>query len=227
MKFYTNPATFRYAIAVPMSKRIAACGCEISKTIPKGVPFAIMPTWVLKSGVSPRALQLYLLLHSFQNDKHTAAFPSRATLVEEGMGSTSAVDRAMVELMKIGAISTKRRFNTSSLYSVHVEPCLVTTTPKNESSPQVFTSSNESSPQTFTSLNSGRESSEINEVNTPGDGLIKVTNKSEIFEMDKKEILNINKNKKSDFTRFGSDPQSIGEIFLNSFSQLQVKENSA
>ena len=210
-----------------MSKRIAACGCDISKTIPKGVPFAIMPTWVLKSGVSPRALQLYLLLHSFQNDKHTAAFPSRATLVDEGMRSTSAVDRAMVELIKIGAISTKRRFNTSSLYSVHVEPCLKITTPKRESSPQVFTSTNESSPQTLTSLNSGSESSKIDEVNTPSGVLIKVNNKSEILHINKKEIFNINKTSES--TRVVSDPRSIGEIFKDinfphSLSPSLVKE---
>lgn len=88
--------------------------------------FAMMPTWVLDSGVSPGALHLYMVLWTYADAHHTC-FPTRKTLAERLGVSMRTVDRARDELVAAGAITVKRRLDergdyTSSLYVLRVTP---------------------------------------------------------------------------------------------------------
>ena len=95
--------------------------------------FAIIPEWVLFSGVSANAIRLYCVLNRHANKKGEC-FPTRKTLSQEMNGvSEKTTDRAMDELSAIGAIIVFHRKNgeeyTSNLYQV------VTTNPRGVGTP--------------------------------------------------------------------------------------------
>lgn len=92
------------------------------------VKFAIVPEWVLFSGVSDRAVRLYGILARHANQKTGRANPTRETLrVKLKVKSVRTVDSALVELIDLGAITRKRRWSqrgdqTSNDYVVNVTP---------------------------------------------------------------------------------------------------------
>lgn len=90
-------------------------------------PFALVPAWVLTSGVSDRAVRLYGLLALRADSDTGECWPSRATLAREAGCSPKSVDRALRELRDVGALSWHARFRggdgttpqTSNLFVIH------------------------------------------------------------------------------------------------------------
>lgn len=88
--------------------------------------FAVVPTWVLDSDVNAAAIRLYAVLGRYA-DQGGTCWPSRATLAARVRVSTDTVDRALRQLVGIGAVTITRRHGTdgsqtSSLYRLHVTP---------------------------------------------------------------------------------------------------------
>lgn len=85
--------------------------------------FAIIPEWVLYADISPQAVRLYGVLRRYA-DRDGSCFPSRKRLASDlRMESTKPVDKALKELISIGAITSERRFTEqgdlqSNLYTV-------------------------------------------------------------------------------------------------------------
>ena len=85
--------------------------------------FAIIPEWVLYADISPQAVRLYGVLRRYA-DRDGSCFPSRKRLASDlRMESTKPVDRALKELVSIGAITSEHRFTEqgdlqSNLYTV-------------------------------------------------------------------------------------------------------------
>jgi hypothetical protein len=89
------------------------------------VTFAILPTWLLDSSVSASAIRAYALLASYADNVTKRARPSRATLARRMGCSRDTIDRALRELVDVGALSRRKRWTddgapTSSEYVVHV-----------------------------------------------------------------------------------------------------------
>jgi len=70
-------------------------------------PFSIVPEWVLDA-VGAREVQLYTLLGRYA-DAEGDSFPSRTTLAKRMGCSTDTVDRAVKELVSVGALSVEHR----------------------------------------------------------------------------------------------------------------------
>lgn len=86
-------------------------------------PFAIVPLWLLESGASPRAIQLYALMAAKYADRDGACFPAVPTLAKDVQTSEMTVHRALTELVAIGAMNRAPRWNAtgghrSNLYSL-------------------------------------------------------------------------------------------------------------
>ena len=85
--------------------------------------FAIIPEWVLYADISPQAVRLYGVLRRYA-DRDGSCFPSRKRLASDlRMESTKPVDRALKELVSIGAITIEHRHTEqgdlqSNLYTV-------------------------------------------------------------------------------------------------------------
>lgn len=89
--------------------------------------FAIIPEWVLYADISPQAVRLYGVLRRYA-DRDGSCFPSRKRLASDlRMESTKPVDRALKELVIIGAITIEHRHTEqgdlqSNLYTVLSAP---------------------------------------------------------------------------------------------------------
>jgi len=71
--------------------------------------FAPVPEWVLDAAVSDCAVRLFAVLLRY-GQTSGARMPSRATLAKRlRKGSTDTVDRAMRELVALGAVTVERR----------------------------------------------------------------------------------------------------------------------
>jgi hypothetical protein len=85
--------------------------------------FAIIPEWVLYADISPQAVRLYGVLRRYA-DRDGSCFPSRKRLASDlRMESTKPVDKALKELVSIGAITMEHRHTEqgdlqSNLYTV-------------------------------------------------------------------------------------------------------------
>lgn len=85
--------------------------------------FAIIPEWLLFADISPQAVRLYGVLRRYA-DRDGSCFPSRKRLASDlRMESTKPVDRALKELVSIGAITMEHRHTEqgdlqSNLYTV-------------------------------------------------------------------------------------------------------------
>lgn len=74
--------------------------------------FAIIPEWVLYADISAQAVRLYAVIRRFA-DAESKAWPSRRTLADRMMVSSKTVDRALAELVDIGALKVSHRFDAS------------------------------------------------------------------------------------------------------------------
>lgn len=95
----------------------------------EGDHYARIPAWLLEAAVSGNAVKLYGLLDRRCQDedrpdcpKH-CAFPSRTTLAAQMRCSRETVDRAVRELVEVGAVRVTKRWDaagdpTTNLYEV-------------------------------------------------------------------------------------------------------------
>lgn len=88
-------------------------------------PYCIAPAWVLNSGVSDRAFRLYCYLGLRFNRDKGCAWPSRRRIADDLGCSPKTVDRAVTELVEVGAIEVRKRKTAggdwdSNLYIVRV-----------------------------------------------------------------------------------------------------------
>lgn len=94
----------------------------MTELIDTDVRFSIVPEWLLHAPISDRALRLYAVLARYADNATLQAFPSRMLLAKRAKCSVKSIDRAIDELMQVGAIDKKRRVKDghyqSSLYTV-------------------------------------------------------------------------------------------------------------
>jgi DNA-binding transcriptional MocR family regulator len=98
--------------------------------------FAIVPEYVLFSGVSPNAVRLFAVLNRYAN-KRGQAWPSRKTLAELMDVSVATVDRAKDELVELGALNVENRQGpngdpTSNIYTLLMSSPMRKGTPTHE-----------------------------------------------------------------------------------------------
>lgn len=85
-------------------------------------PFAMVPEWLLYSGVSGNAVKLFAILH--RHEGQGGIHPSRKRLADLMGTSADTVDRYSRELEEAGALTKERRFSdegdpTSNAYTLH------------------------------------------------------------------------------------------------------------
>lgn len=85
-------------------------------------PFAMVPEWLLFSGVSGNAVKLFAIIH--RHEGPGGAHPSRRRLGELMGSSDDTVDRVLKELAEAGAVTIEARFDpagdrTSNAYTLH------------------------------------------------------------------------------------------------------------
>lgn len=71
--------------------------------------FAIIPEWVLYADVSPAAVRVYGTLNRYANDNTGKCHPSRATIAKKCSINVKTVDRAIQELIALGAVTVEHR----------------------------------------------------------------------------------------------------------------------
>ena len=85
-------------------------------------PFAMVPEWLLYSGVSGNAIKLFAIIH--RHEGPGGAHPSRRRLGELMGASDDTIDRVLKELAEAGAVTIEARFDpagdrTSNAYTLH------------------------------------------------------------------------------------------------------------
>ena len=97
-------------------------GTNMNSTINTDIRFSIIPEWVLYSDISDRALRVYAVLARYADNDTLQAFPGRSLIAERVGCSVKSVDRALDELIGLGAIEKKHRVKDgvyqSSLFTV-------------------------------------------------------------------------------------------------------------
>ena len=79
--------------------------------------FSIIPEWVLDAEISDRAIRLYSILARYADNDTLQAFPSRETLARRAHCHIKSVDRAIQELIDIGAVLKAHRRSGESYQS--------------------------------------------------------------------------------------------------------------
>jgi len=97
--------------------------------------FSMIPHWLLATNVSNTGLRLYAVLAKFADAETGQAFPGRTRLSKELDCSLKTVDRAVAELIELGAIRKVQRvkdgYYQSSLYTVvRIDPASRVTPPR-------------------------------------------------------------------------------------------------
>jgi biotin operon repressor len=94
---------------------------ESNTRLDADVKWAQVPEWVIVASISDRAVRLYALLARRAN-ADAQAFPSRGYLAERMSCSRKSVDRALEELLSIGAVTKQEQFinsrQTVNLYTL-------------------------------------------------------------------------------------------------------------
>jgi len=71
--------------------------------------FSIVPEWVLDADISDRAIRVYSILARYADNDTLQAFPSRETLAKRCHCHWRSIDRAIDELVSLGAIVKTHR----------------------------------------------------------------------------------------------------------------------
>ena len=71
--------------------------------------FAIVPEWVLYADVSSAAVRVFATLNRYANSETAKCHPSRATIAKKCHINVKTVDRAIGELVEIGAVQVEHR----------------------------------------------------------------------------------------------------------------------
>jgi hypothetical protein len=77
-----------------------------------GYTFGRVPTWLLESDVSDRSIRLFALLTRFA-DREGRGFPGRRALAERLRCSVDSIDRALRELVAVGAVRVEERWDAA------------------------------------------------------------------------------------------------------------------
>jgi len=79
--------------------------------------FSIIPEWILDANVSDRAIRVYSILARYADNETLQAFPSRETIAKRAHCHWRSIDRAIEELIKLGAVTKAHRKNGDSYQS--------------------------------------------------------------------------------------------------------------
>lgn len=94
-----------------------------SDQVTTDLKFSMVPEWLIDSGCTDKALRLYTVLARYADNDDLTAYPGRALLSKRMGCHRASVDRAVEELVALGAITKTQRVAdgryTSSLYTVH------------------------------------------------------------------------------------------------------------
>jgi hypothetical protein len=74
--------------------------------------FGRVPTWLLDAAVSDRAIRLFALLTRYA-DREGRGFPGRRALAERLRCSVDSIDRALRELVDVGAVRVEERWDVA------------------------------------------------------------------------------------------------------------------
>lgn len=85
--------------------------------------FSIIPEWVLYADITATAVRLYGTLQRYADKDSGECHPSRSTLAQKCNCTVKSIDRALAELIAIGAVLKKQRLSpngdmTSNQYTV-------------------------------------------------------------------------------------------------------------
>jgi hypothetical protein len=75
------------------------------------VRFSIVPEWVIDADISDRAVRVYAILARYADSETHQAFPSRETLAKRARCHWRSIDRAIGELIALGAVTKTHRKN--------------------------------------------------------------------------------------------------------------------
>ena len=81
------------------------------------VRFSIVPEWVIDADISDRAVRVYAILARYADSETLQAFPSRETLAKRARCHWRSIDRAIDELVKLGAVTKTHRKNGDAYQS--------------------------------------------------------------------------------------------------------------
>jgi len=84
--------------------------------------FSIIPEWLLDADISHVAVRVYAIIARYADNQTLTAWPSRATIAERAKCTVKSVDRAIAELIQLGALGKELRNDNdgqkSSLYTL-------------------------------------------------------------------------------------------------------------
>jgi hypothetical protein len=81
------------------------------------VRFSIVPEWVIDADISDRAVRVYAILARYADSETHQAFPSRETLAKRARCHWRSIDRAIGELIALGAVTKTHRKNGDAYQS--------------------------------------------------------------------------------------------------------------
>jgi len=95
---------------------------SIDDSVTTDLKFSMVPEWLIDSGCSDKALRLYVVLARYADNDDLTAYPGRGTLAKRMGCHRASVDRAVEELIALGAVTKQRRVSDgkyqSSLYTI-------------------------------------------------------------------------------------------------------------
>jgi biotin operon repressor len=99
---------------------------SLDDSVTADIKFSIVPEWLIDSGCTDKALRLYVVLARYADNDKLTAYPGRGTLAKRMGCHRASVDRAVEELIRLGAITKQVRVKDgkyqSSLYTVRRLP---------------------------------------------------------------------------------------------------------
>lgn len=91
-----------------------------SELVESDLKFSIVPEWLLDSAVSHKAIRVYAIIARYADNQTMTAWPARATIAGRAKCTLKSVDRAITELVEVGALSKElRRDDTGQRSSVY------------------------------------------------------------------------------------------------------------
>ena len=94
----------------------------MSDNVTADLKFSIVPEWLLDSGCSDKAIRVYCVLARYADNDHLTAYPGRGTLAKRVGCHRATIDRAVEELIELGAVTKQLRVKDgkyqSSLYTI-------------------------------------------------------------------------------------------------------------
>ena len=98
----------------------------MTSTASTDLPFAIVPEWLVDADCSDRAFRVYALLARYADSDGGGAIPGRRKMAQRLGCSVDTIDRAVAELIELGAVEREHRYvegrQTSNAYVVRRIP---------------------------------------------------------------------------------------------------------